>query len=296
MSSDEPRNLLKGWCPQGEVWSTAVARIDPQEWERIKDTFDPKKPSEMTAALLAYVYSGLIPSNQDDQAGQGNGRDGAVDILLTDAITGERQVMEVTTSLDRRYQNSSAALSKFEEAVTRAYTGDGSWSLELQRDWESLRLVKDVAPTVAEALNTMSVNDADRGGPHSLHSHVIAWPADTASEPQVKVRSRNAGALNRDEPYLNALTDYLATDTTISGKLQKLKREATHFEATRTHLFIGMASTGTRGGLLPTSPSYMTWGEFTAPEPLTDLWLEGNTGEMYRWTREDGWMFYDLQK
>lgn len=130
MNRGEPRNLQEGWCPEGEAWSNAAARVDPEEWERIKNAFDPKKAAEVTAALLTYAFTGLTPSNQDDQGGQGQGRNGAVDILLTDATTGEQQAMEVTTSLDRRYQDSSAAIAKFEEAVTVSYNGERSWSLE----------------------------------------------------------------------------------------------------------------------------------------------------------------------
>jgi hypothetical protein len=296
MDSGEPRYLLNGWCTEGEPWSTISESVDPEEWERIRTTFDPKKAAEVTAALLTYAYTGLTPSNQDDQGGQGDGRNGAVDIVLTDIATGEQQVMEVTTSLDRRYQDSSASLTKFEDAVTSAYRGNRSWSLELQRDWEGMRLVRDLAPAVATALSAIADSGEAIEGPIALHSHVIAWPNDTPGQPGVKVTSRNAGALNRDDPYLDVLTDYLAKDTTIKSKLEKLEREAQYFNATRLHLFIGLASTGVRGGLLPASPSYFTWGTFVAPAPLTDLWLEGGTGELYHWTQEFGWVFHNMQR
>lgn len=55
-----------------------------------------------------------------------------------------------------------------------------------------------------------------------------------------------------------------------------------------------MAFTGNQGGLLPASPSYFTWGNFSCPEPVTDLWLDGGTGEVYHWDRSEGWEFHRI--
>lgn len=280
MTTDEHRNLQQGWCPEGEPWAEAAQRVNPEEWERIKRDFPLTKPAEQTAALSLYSFTGLIPTNQDDQQGSGSGYDGAIDVLLTHATTGEQQVMEVTSSLDSAYQNSSDAVKKFERIIKQTYTGATTWTLGLERGWELQRLT-ELSTIVARALNDLDGTDAGRNEDVQLHPHVTARQLGRTDPPIVYVDSRNAGASSFGDAYLDAFSLYLATDSTIEGKLVKLGREGLKFEATRRHLFIGMASTGKHGGLLPSSPSYFTWGEFTAPLLLDDLWLEGGTGELY---------------
>ncbi len=112
--------------------------------------------------------------------------------------------------------------------------------------------------------------------------------------PVITVHSYNAGQEEKNRPYLDELTEYVATDKTVQSKVEKLAREQTLHIAQRCHLFLGMASTGPHGSLLPISPSYFTWGELKLPDVLDDLWLEGNTGELYHWTKERGWLFHRM--
>lgn len=299
VSDDLPRNLLEGWCPEGESWTEAARRVNPDEWSRIKRDFPLTKPAEQTAALALYAYTGLLPRNEDRQQSRrdvssepsSGTYDGAVDIVLTDAETGARQVAEVTTTLDPRYEKSSSALVKFESIVRQKYTGAISWTLSLDRGWEAEPL-KSLAHLVARALNeldgtTLGVDD-DAG----LHPVVRGRQLGLTDPPIVYVSDRNAGATAFQGGYLDALSQYLASDTVIGDKIRKLERESKRHDATRRHLYIGVASTGRRGGLLPVSPSYFTWGTFTAPAPLDDLWLQGGTGEIYHWARERGWLFH----
>jgi len=288
------RNLLEGWPTEGACWSKAARRINPTEWERIKSTFDPKKQNEVAAALFAYAFTGLIPTNEDDQSGGGGGRDGAVDIRLADGATGEVQIMEVTSSIYSRYQCSSSALGTFESRVSSGYTGDLSWCVELEHGWENLDLCI-VAQAIVAALNSSPAETLESPCRQQVHSHAVIWRSPVPTIPKVQVISRNAGASPLDRPYLEALSEYLRNDPVMTRKLDKLTQERANLGATRSHLFIGMASTGIHGGLLPISPSYFTWGHFSPLDGLDDLWLHGGTGELFHWAREDGWVFHNLR-
>lgn len=261
-------------------------------WTQILRHFPSTKPVEQAAALTLYAYTGLIPSNQDDQRG-GGGYDGAVDVLLTNPHTGRQQIMEVTSSLDPTYQRSSDALREFERIIAQAYSGEASWSLGLERGWEFRRL-KELAILVARALNDLDSSEAGTDQSVKVHPNVTTRWLGPTDPPIVYVDSRNAGASSFGEPYLDALAAYLASESTIANKLTKLKREGENLNATRRHFFIGMASTGKLGGLPPSSPSYFTWGDFTAPSILDDLWLHGDTGEIYHWSHEIGWVFHRM--
>jgi len=199
--------------------------------------------------------------------------------------------MEVTTSLDPIYQRASKAVQQFERRIAQAYVGKTTWTLSFERGWESERL-KELAPLVAQALNDADDTEAGRTEAIDLHPKVTGRQLGPTDPPIVYVDSTNAGASSIGTRYLDALSDYLQNDPTIGSKLVKLQREGLRFNATRQHLFIGMASTGSRGGLLPSSPSYFTWGEFRAPSFLDDLWLWGGTGLLYHWSREAGWIFH----
>lgn len=289
------RNLMEGWCDEGEPFSAVVSRIDAAEWERIQQAFDDGKGVELRAAQLIYAFTGLVPSMEDDQSGNGRGRNGVVDALLTDPRTGERQVLEVTSSLDSSYQKSVAAMSKFVSTVTQKYSGTASWSLSLQRGWEAENL-RRLAPEVADSLTQIAAAETTAGIEYEVHPCVTAWMRQEGAVERITVSSWNAGALNKDAPYLDVLSCYLADDSGIRSKRDKLRNEAARFAATRTHLFVDMASAGSWGGLLPTSPSYFTWGTFVAPVEVSDLWLEGGTGELYHWSREAGWVFHSMEK
>jgi hypothetical protein len=287
---DGQRNFQEGWCPAGITLSQALSAADPVFIAEITDEFA-GKPDEGHAALLLYAFTGFKPRLEDKQSKSQLNRSGAVDIVLEPPF-GRLQVVEVTRSLDPRYQQAAAANKRFESEIAREYRGDITWMLELERGWERWKL-KQLAPLVAQALNAACDSGITGEEPVIVQGVVHAHPVGSSSPPIVFVGGRNAGASSNGKPYLDALTDYLATDSTIRSKLEKLERDQSKFEAYRCHLFIGMASTGARGGLLPDSPSNFTWGTFVAPSPLTDIWLDGGTGELYHWTAEEGWVFHN---
>ena len=123
----------------------------------------------------------------------------------------------MTTSLDTRYQGAAGACARFEAEVQRHYTGRFAWQLDLERGWEHTRLVRELAPDVAAALNTESAATSPRNvidiGPHVRA--LLIGPLDPSL---VFVMSRDAGANNLDGPYLDALSDYLARDPVIGRK------------------------------------------------------------------------------
>ncbi len=192
MTQGERRNLLEGWCQEGERWTDALQRVDPHELARIKQDFPLSKPSEQTAALSAYSFTGLIPTNQDDQVGSGHGYDGAVDVLLKNADSGDRQVMEVTTSLDQNYQGSANAIKEFERIIALTYTGSVTWALGLERGWENRRL-KRLAPVIAGQLNDLDGTELGGDDEIELHPNVTARPLGPTDPPIVYIDSRNAG-------------------------------------------------------------------------------------------------------
>lgn len=286
----QPRDLREGWCRKGDSLSLRLSQIDRPSHDRIGEAFVSAPTEECRAAQLLHAFTGLDPSLEDRQAGIAS-RDGAIDILLTSAL-GYHEVVEVTRSLDPRYERAADAVAHFEQIVAAKYTGHVSWILELDRGWEGTRW-RELAPRIAEALaDTPVPSSSDE--PVAVHPHIRAYALGQTDPSTIWVAGRNAGATDFDMPYLNALSSYLSRDATIRGKIEKLRREAKRFAARRVHLFIAMASTGSHGGLLPSSPSYFTWGRFTPPESITDLWLDGRTGELFHWSVEDGWEFHEL--
>jgi hypothetical protein len=97
---------------------------------------------------------------------------------------------------------------------------------------------------------------------------------------------------SQDVPYLERLSDYLRESERGQHHIEKLKREAKEVSADHLHLYLLVASTGKWGNLLATSPSYLTEGIFEPPASLTDIWLDGGTGYLYRWRQETGWTYH----
>jgi len=291
--TNEPhRNLQDGWCSEGATLREAVAAADLQVLGRIDAQFKPDPPDERTAAIHLHLFTGLEPSLEDHQYRGGQNRDGAVDIVLS-AASGAREIVEVSQSLDHAYEKSAHATEAFEDRLQREYSGDLSWMIDLERGWEKQKL-RDLAPQVAKALNVASESHVGDDTTLTVGEYVQATVLGLTDPPIVYISSRNAGAVNLREAYLDALSEYLASNKTIAGKLSKLARERDVLAAERCHLYLGMASSGSLGGLLPASPSYFTWGTFVAPSPLTDLWLHSGVGQLYHWTIEGGWVFHQM--
>lgn len=249
--------------------------------------------SEYRAAVLLLVFTNLDPINADPQVAGSPSRNGAVDILLTPP-SAPPEIVEVTSSLDRDYESSSAQVRRFEEKILRTYEGRSSWNLDLNGDWHQAKLMT-LAPEVARELTGLDrTQTPSETIALSTSAHVVATRCETIGAPTVHTWSMHGGVVDSEEPYLEALSRYLATNETIQRKLKKLDSEKIRHGASRLHLFVLMAPTGTHGALLPMSPSHFTEGTFVAPAPMTDLWLEGNTGELYHWSDEAGWIFHSL--
>lgn len=289
---EPPSNAQEGWCPRGTTLSEAFAAADLEVLGRIVSQFDRGQRDEFVAAVHLHLFTGLEPSLEDRQSRGGHHRNGAVDIVLS-ALSGAREIVEVSQSRDHHYEKSAHATKAFEARVQREYTGNVSWMIDLERGWEKTRL-RDLAPEVAEALSAASTSGPVADTTLEVTPHVHATPLDLTDPPIVYISSRNAGADNLREPYLDALSAYLSSNETMVRKLSKLTRERDALGATRSHLYLGMASTGSLGGLLPASPSFLAWGTFAAPDPLTDLWLHSGIGELYHWTVEAGWIFHPM--
>lgn len=287
------RDLTLGWCTKGPTFEEAANRMDIDDWRRVEVDFAGVGNGEREAAQHLFAFTGLAPSVGDDQSGSGNGRDAAADIFLN-GPSGHIEAVEVTRSLDGTYQRSqSFAYGRFSAVVEALYSGHLSWQIDLERGWEGADLL-EVASRVAGALNEAVSRGVDADESLSVDPFVTASVIGPTDPPRMFVLSANAGARNPRKPYLDELTDYLRTNTTILKKVRKLELERERVGAARTHLYVQMASTGQYGGLLPTSPSYFTWGTFTAPDGITDVWLEGGTGEVYHWCAESGWVFHSL--
>lgn len=154
--------------------SQALRRRDPVVLKRIEsESRDLKDATDVRAAFLFHAFTGLDPAVEDDQRSRGQGRSGAVDIVLS-ASDGERQIAEVTSSLNTSYQRSSAALARFESEIAQRYEGAMSWMLDLERGWESLRPVREVAPEVAAKLNELDSGPIDTDGSCLIHLLVAA--------------------------------------------------------------------------------------------------------------------------
>jgi hypothetical protein len=285
------RDFSQNWCQRGESWSEAVVRADSELWGRIETEFGGAGQTEKRAAYCAYVFTGLAPTYEDRQEKGAKGRSGAVDIALRDSNGKVLEIMEVTSSLDPKFESAARAISTLETEANKDYDGQIAWGLDLRRGWEGWRL-KGVASELASSLSSLSP-DSGRG-PYRVHEVVDAWHTQLPGEPGINVFSSNAGSNDRARPYLDELSEYLHENETIRRKVAKLKIERGKQEASRTHLYIMMTALGRWGSLLPVSPSYFTWGEFSAPVGIDELWLDGGTGCIFRWTSSQGWAYHEV--
>jgi len=293
MTDPEPRNMLLGWCSEGETLSQAVEAVGTDALERSQDELAAVNTpgEELRAALYLQAFTKLQPVLRD-----GNGLQKAVDLELH-AADGSVELAEVSSSLQNEHQREQKRMERLTAAVADHYSGMNSWLFHLAYGWATPAKGKHLtalAKLIARELESFDSAGRDKGRLASA-DWIWARRGDDDDAGNVAVTSWSANIPdNGDEPFLDRLSAYLNSSKLIASKREKLQRESIVLGAARRHLYLWMASMGKDGDLFPTSPSYMTWGTFTAPDELTDLWLDGGSGEIYHWTVESGWVFHRL--
>lgn len=288
----EPRNLLEGWCPEGATLAAAAAAIPPAAHEERARIFSGQDTDEARAAVYLHLLTGNLPRLEDT-----DGRQRAVDLTLHDQH-GLAGIVEVTSTIDGGFQRNSAQLRRLVENIDHRYPGSGNWALGFEHGW-TMPPNRDL-PGLTQQLSEALARSDDEVSAHAegaveIGDKVIAYPIASQSTKRVRLSSWSANIPASPEiPYLDRLTAYLHTSDLIAKKLEKLTAEQARLGSSQQHLYLLMASTGEAGGLLPASPSFFTWGDFSCPPPVTDLWLDGGVGEMYHWNAVDGWIFHRL--
>lgn len=291
MVDREKRNYLENWCAEGESLMSASNTAGARAFQDLEEAFAEARPEECRAAMYLLAFTGKRPEPRDV-----NGLQNVVDILLHDS-RGVTDVVEVTSSRDEQHDVDFNRVEKLARKISDEYRGSQAWRLSFGYGWtspatgkETNRLALDVARRLeeadAEAVDRIDLDERLRMVAHKFDGEggsVIAngWATNSKDD---------------DRPYLLRLSEYLNTSEHIQrNKLPKLAREANEFRAQRVHLYLLVASTGTNGGLLPSSPSMMTHGTFQPPRGLTDVWLYGGTGELYHWSQDEGWVFHRIR-
>lgn len=284
----ERADLARDWCAEGERLRTAQARVPIAAWEALRAEFADVRGFEGRAAEYLLPLTGLTPELFDKGT-----RERAIDIVLHGPAGCE--VVEVTSTIDERYQRLSRHAEKLAAEVSKYYRGGRCWNLSLRHGWldriEGNKRERDqLHRLIADELRTL--DERDSAGDELKAADWINVATVPGGEPGVHAVGRSAGVLNAAEPYLTRLTGYLAASPLIASKMRKLRVHAHTLGATRSHLYLMTASTGESGNLMVWSPAALTQGTFAAPAGLTDLWLEGGTGDIYHWTTETGWLFH----
>lgn len=299
MDEHQPRNLLLGWCERGPSLSEATHALrDVTPWWEAPEFAD-QSSDEYRAAMTVFVQTGRTPSLRD---GPGSG-DGRADLLLAGGVGEAAQLVEVLSTLDARMLDAQKRATD----LLRDLNGDDPPAqfvpVSLEPGWEPPFTKKDKALRTAWLKVCARAREEARTG--ELSESVCAeleavFPSLQLGQPRLDhlrhgfhLISLHARVENRDAPYLDHLSEYLATNQRAVHHVEKLLREQEATGADRLHLYLLVAATGEHGNLLPTSPSWLTEGEFTAPEPLTDIWLDGGAGRVFWWRRESGWSYHD---
>lgn len=290
---NEPRNLLKGWCPVGQSFPDALRALDPEYGRRLNEELNSwkgDKSGELQSAWVLAAHTGHWPS-QRDSATAGNG---LVDFTLT-SDGAPLEIAEVMATSDPRYIADSVHLrSRVAVAVAAAYGGTNAWGLTFDERsaMPSGRANTDAA---AKEIGT-ALDDCDSRGERRTDN--LGWGAsgyvlEDGHLPGVYLKGWFGGVPAGDgRNYLDRLSNYLADDITIVRHVEKLVREGESLGAERRHLYLHMDALGEHGGLFASSPSFFTWGTFTPPAGITDLWLDTTGFDVYRWTAEAGWVFH----
>ena len=298
------RLLTEGWCERGPSLSEAAASVPPpaSAWWDSAEVMDGPN-DDRRAAINLWLLTGLTPERRDVK-GERDG-DGRVDLLLRpDGAPVE--VVEVLTTMDRDHQDAVPRAAALVAELNGAEPPALLFPVHLERGWEPPltrgrkgkaarqrwaavveRLQREAA---AGAISTEAAAEAAAVFP----GIEFREPIDDPERNGFVLSGFNAAVRESDDvPYLERLSTYLAAEERPVHHVAKLAREAAALGAQRQHLYLLIASTGGWGDLLPTSPSWFTDGTFTAPDDLTDLWLDGGTGYIMRWRRESGWTYHE---
>ncbi len=288
----EPRNLLENWCPVGMSIPDAFRALGAErvrELEAGLDAWPESEVDERHAALCLAAHLGRWPVLRD----QVRVGDGLADLELH--RDGEPvEVAEVMSTLDQVFMGNFDFLKRrLIAAVSAAYRGPGAWDLDFERGVELPRgrNLQSAAMTWASRISALDAEERMHANP--IGDGVSAYRL--ASDHPRGVFFGGASAevpSSGDAPYLDRLTQYLASDGIVHRHVEKLIRDGDSIGAARRHLFLRPASTGRNGGLLGMSPSYFTWGTFSAPDGLTDVWLDAGDFNVFHWTGELGWVFH----
>lgn len=285
-----PRNLMEGWCREGITLAKAADSVSPAAHREREAEFGQSEADEARAAAYLHIFTGDLPRLEDK-----NGRQRAVDLTLHNAnqLTG---IAEVTSTLDGNFQRNSAQLRRLVEDINLRYNGSDFWALGFEHGW-TMPPNRDLSALsehlCAQLISASETPGIDIDAPVKLAENVVGYRVAAQSPEQVRLSSWNANIPGSSEdPYLDRLSTYLSSSDLITKKVEKLYAEKVRLCSNKQHLYLLMASTGDSGDLLPTSPSFFTWGSFSCPEPITDLWLDGGTGEIYHWNMYDGWVFH----
>jgi hypothetical protein len=265
----------------------ALAALPLTDLESTIARFREEDPFEARAAFVLHTFTGLQPRMED-----ANGLQGAVDLALCrDGRVAD--IAEVTRTLDSRFQQNSHQLTTLLAEVNERYQGERGWVLHLEHGWRlpDARNRERFIVGIVDSLSTLNIQTGFENR-IEIAPLVEAYRAIEPSEAAVVLAGWNANVPDAgDDPYLDRLSEYLRGPL-VERKVHKLETERVRLAAVGCHLYVGMSSTGLNGGLLPASPSYFTWGSFACPEPISDLWLDAGTGEVYHWDRTTGWTFH----
>ena len=296
------RLMTEGWCERGKSLPEAAAALSMPVstwWE--SDVFREAPSDDIRAAHNVWLLTGVAPERRDVK-GAG---DGLVDLVLR-PIGAPPEPLEILATLDPNYQ---AALSRAAGLVAE-FNGDEPprllFPVHMERGWQPPKTRGKEAREIGDRWRSLveQVQREARIGPISTETAAAVQdvfpgiefgaPIDGVDKSGFELNSWNAAVVDSDEvPYLKRLSNYLGTAERPLHHLEKLAREAVALGAQRRHLYLLVASTGRWGDLLPTSPSWFTDGNFTAPVGLTDLWLDGGTGYVMHWRREGGWNYHE---
>ena len=290
---EEPkhRNMLHRWCPEGISLNDAFEALGADAYEKTLSEFAGATPDDIRAATYLQAFTTLRPVWRDR-----DGLQGAADIELRKP-GGSSEIVEITSTLENNHERDRRRLERLAREVQALYGGPHAWVFHLAYGWAAPptgRAQRNLARSIVRELEAFDSEGREHGRSTSAEWLFLRRDLiDTTARVEVVSWSTNTPD-SGDEPYLDRLTRYLFSSSLIASKTEKLTRESRVLSAQRRHLYLLMASMGLDGALLPTSPSYLTWGDFRTPSEITDLWLDGGTGEIYHWTVEAGWQFHRL--